>query len=245
MADSSTNIDSMDGALSLAERATIHAALADPHRLEIVDELTMSDRSPSELGASIDIDSNLLAHHLAMLEEAGLVERLASAGDQRRKYVRLTATARSAINEPRATIVARRLLFVCTANAARSPMAAAAWNARHEVPAASAGTRPAARVHPEALAAAARAGLDLSDARTRSVSEDVERPDLVVTVCDVAHEDLGALPEHGRLLHWSVADPALADTPEAFDLALRSITERVEALVPHVRPPRRPRKAKL
>lgn len=224
----------------MAKRAAIHAALADPHRLEIVQELALSDRSPSELGAAVEIGSNLLAHHVAVLEDAGLIERLTSAGDRRRKYIRLAPQAMSAINEPVAAIVARRLLFVCTANSARSPLAAAVWNARHVVPAASAGTRPAARVHPEAVEAAARAGFDLSGARTRSLSEDIERPDVVVTVCDVAHEDLGTLPEHGRLLHWSIADPALENTPEAFDEALRSIAERVETLGPHVRPPGRP-----
>src|ERR671918_1973250 len=67
--------------MSLAERTAIHRALADPHRLEIVDELAMSDRSPSELGASLGIGSNLLAHHLRVLEEAGGVERLAPAGE--------------------------------------------------------------------------------------------------------------------------------------------------------------------
>jgi protein-tyrosine-phosphatase/DNA-binding MarR family transcriptional regulator len=232
----------MGSELSLAERAAIYAALADSHRLEIVEELALSDRSPSELGAAVEIGSNLLAHHLAVLEEAGLVARLASAGDRRRKYIRLSPRALSAINGPVAAIVARRLLFVCTANSARSPMAAAVWNARHEVPAASAGTRPAERVHPGAVEAAARAGFDLSGARTHALSEDIEPPDLIVTVCDLAHEDLGTVPEHGRLLHWSVADPALADTPEAFDRALRSITERVETLGPHVRPPGRPKK---
>jgi protein-tyrosine-phosphatase len=232
----------MSGERSLSERAAIHAALADPHRLEIVEELAMSDRSPSELCAAVEIGSNLLAHHLAVLEDAGLVERLTSAGDRRRKYIRLAPQSLAAINEPVAAIVARRVLFVCTANSARSPMAAAAWNARHEVPAASAGTRPASRVHPEAVAAAARAGFDLSGARTRSLSEDLERPDVIVTVCDVAHEEIGTPPDHGHLLHWSIADPALDGSPEEFDKALRSITERVESLGPHVRPPGRPKK---
>lgn len=234
----------MFGEMSLARRAAIHAALADPHRLEIVDELTMSDRSPSELGASLAIGSNLLAHHLGVLEEAGLVERLTSAGDGRRRYVRLVPDALSVIAEPVATLVARRVLFVCTANSARSQLAAAVWNARHDVPASSAGTRPAARVRPEAVEAAARAGLDLRGARTRSISEDTDRPDLVVTVCDVAHEELGRLPEQVRLLHWSVADPALDENPRAFDEALTQIASRVESLAPRVRPPRRPRRSR-
>lgn len=229
--------------MSLARRTAIHAALADPHRLEIVDELTMSDRSPSELGASLAIGSNLLAHHVGVLEEAGLVERLTSAGDGRRRYVRLVPDALSVIAEPIATLVARSVLFVCTANSARSQLAAAVWNARHDVPATSAGTRPAARVRPEAVEAAARAGLDLRGARTRSISDDTDRPDLVVTVCDVAHEELGTLPERVRLVHWSIPDPTPAGTPAAFDGALRSITARVGALAPHVRPPRGPRRS--
>ena len=35
--------------VSRERRAAVHAALADPRRLQVVDELAMSDRSPSEL----------------------------------------------------------------------------------------------------------------------------------------------------------------------------------------------------
>jgi protein-tyrosine-phosphatase len=234
----------MSGEVLLRRRAAVHAALADPHRLSIVDELAMSDRSPSELGASLEIGSNLLAHHLRVLERAGLVERLGSAGDRRRRYLRLVPDAVAAIVEPVATLVARHVLFVCTANSARSQLAAAAWNARHPVPATSAGTRPAPAVRPEAVAAAARAGLDLSGAVPRSVDRVSERPDLVVTVCDVAHEELAALPEDVRLLHWSVPDPADSTLPDPFDDALHRITARIDALAPHVRPPRPPRRSR-
>jgi protein-tyrosine-phosphatase/DNA-binding HxlR family transcriptional regulator len=221
---------------SLARRATIHAALADPHRLEIVDELAISDRSPSELGTVLSIGSNLLAHHLRVLEEAGIVERLPSAGDARRRYVRLVPDAISAIVEPVATLVAGHILFVCTANSGRSQLAAAVWNARHQVPATSAGTRPAERVRPEAIDAAARAGLDLHATRTRSIEEIRERPDLVVTVCDVAHEELRALPKGVHRLHWSIPDPAGSRSSSAFDKALARITSRVDVLAPRVRP---------
>ncbi len=230
--------------LSSERRAAIHAALADPHRLEIVDELAISDRSPSELGASLRIGSNLLAHHLGVLQEAGIVERTTSAGDGRRRYVRLVPDALAAIAEPVAILVARQVLFVCSANSARSQLAAAVWNARHVVGATSAGTRPAKEVRPEAVEAAARAGLDLRAARTRSIEAITERSDLVVTVCDVAREELGALPERARLLHWSIPDPALSDSPTAFDDALHRITSRVETLAPHVRPPHRPRRSR-
>lgn len=224
----------------LIRRAAVHAALADPTRLRIVDELAMSDRSPSELGATLGMGSNLLAHHLATLGRVGIVERTASAGDARRRYLRLAPDALASIAEPVASIVARHVLFVCTANSARSQLAAAVWNARHEVSASSAGTRPAASVRPETIAAAARAGLDLHAARPRAVNDVAEEADLVVTVCDVAHEELGPLPTDVRLLHWSIPDPARDGSPRAFDEALRRIDARVENLATHVRPSHRP-----
>jgi protein-tyrosine-phosphatase len=222
--------------VSLSRRVQIHAALADPHRLQIVDELVVSDRSPSELARSLAIASNLLAHHLDVLAHAGVIERLASAGDGRRRYVRLVPDAVAEIADPVAKLVARHVLFVCTANSARSQMAAAAWNARHGVPASSAGTRPVERVRPEAIEAAARAGLDLRTARTRSVEEVAERPDLIVTVCDVAHEELRALPDDAVRLHWSIPDPAAGRSPSAYDDTLDRITSRVQTLAPRVHP---------
>ncbi len=221
---------------SVVRRTAIHAALADPQRLRIVDELAISDRSPTELGRSLTIGSNLLAHHLGVLEHAGLIERQPSDGDARRRYVRLVPDAVSVIAEPVETLVARHVLFVCSANSARSQLAAAAWNARHEVPATSAGTRPADNVRREAVEAAARAGLDLTGARPRALDELTESPDLVVTVCDVAHEELPRLREGARFLHWSVPDPARDASPSAFDRALRLITARIEDLAPRVRP---------
>jgi protein-tyrosine-phosphatase/DNA-binding HxlR family transcriptional regulator len=219
---------------SIARRAAIHAALADPYRLEIVDALAISDRSPTELSRSLAIGSNLLAHHLGVLEEAGLIERHQSDGDARRRYARLIPGAVSLIAEPAEVLVARHVLFVCSANSARSQLAAAAWNSRHEVPATSAGTRPAPHVRPEAVKAAARAGLDLRGARPRSLDDVTESPDLVVTVCDIAHEELPHLADGVRSLHWSVPDPALGGSPSAFDRALDRICGRIDSVVTRV-----------
>jgi DNA-binding transcriptional ArsR family regulator len=71
----------------LQRRAAAHAALADVTRLRIVDLLAVSDRSAGELGASLGIASNLLAHHLRTLESAELVTRRRSEGDARRSYL--------------------------------------------------------------------------------------------------------------------------------------------------------------
>jgi ArsR family transcriptional regulator, arsenate/arsenite/antimonite-responsive transcriptional repressor / arsenate reductase (thioredoxin) len=232
----------MEASPDIARRSAIHAALGDPHRLTIVDELALADRSPSELAAILGLGSNLLAHHLGVLEGAGLLERLPSAGDRRRHYLRLVPAALVSAAEPMATLVARRVLFVCTGNSARSQLAAAAWNASSAVPASSAGTRPATEVHPEAVRTAARAGLDLSAARPRSVDRIAEEPDLIVTVCDIAHEGLGDRLEGVRALHWSIPDPAPVGTPAAFDAAFQRISRRVASLSQHVRPPHRPRR---
>jgi protein-tyrosine-phosphatase/DNA-binding HxlR family transcriptional regulator len=217
---------------AVERRAAIHAALGDPHRLVIVDELALSDRSPSELRQRLGIESNLVAHHLEVLERVGLIERVVSIGDRRRKYLRLLAAPLEDLVRP-ATLAAGGVVFVCTANSARSQIAAALWNARSTVPAVSAGTAPAARVHPEAVQAAARAGLDLSAARPRALTDADAAVDLVVTVCDRAHEQPGPLA--GRpVLHWSVADPAAAGTPAAFDQALRHLDARIGTLAPLV-----------
>lgn len=215
-------------------RSELHAALADPSRLRIIDELALSDRSPSELWERLDISSNLLAHHLDVLEDAGLIERSISAGDGRRRYVHLNAEPLRALAMPLVSIVAGSVLFVCRANSARSPMAAAAWSTRSDVPATSAGTHPASEIRPAAVQAAAKAGLDLSDAHPRAVEAITEVPGLIVTVCDVANEELAAFEGVPRL-HWSIPDPA-GRGPAAFDEALRQITSRVETLAPRVRP---------
>ncbi|MGH3299987.1 MAG: helix-turn-helix domain-containing protein, partial [Trebonia sp.] len=131
------NIDQDD---SLVRRAAVHAALADPARLAITDALGEGDASPSELAGMLGMASNLLAHHLRVLEEAGIVARHRSEGDRRRTYLRLVPGALDALAGP-ASRAARRVLFVCTANSARSHLAAALWRQASQVPAASAGTR--------------------------------------------------------------------------------------------------------
>ncbi|MGZ7087040.1 MAG: ArsR/SmtB family transcription factor, partial [Ilumatobacteraceae bacterium] len=74
---------------AMHDRAARHAALGDPVRLAIVDELAVSDRAPVELRRLIGIESNLLAHHLDVLERVGFISRTRSSGDGRRRYVHL------------------------------------------------------------------------------------------------------------------------------------------------------------
>jgi len=105
-------------------RVRIHAALADPGRLAIVDRLAVSDASPGELARSLGLSTNLLAHHLGVLEDAGLIVKARSEGDRRRVYVRLRPAAFTGLLVPR-PVRAPRVVFVCTHNSARSQLAAA------------------------------------------------------------------------------------------------------------------------
>lgn len=218
-----------------AARARLHAALADEVRLAVVDELAVSDRSPAELARRLDVAPSLLAHHLRVLEEAGIVRRTRSAGDGRRRYLHLVGCRLPTGPRPR-PLAARAVVFVCTANAARSPTAAALWNRVSPVPATSAGTRPAPAVHPGAVRAARRAGLDVSGWRPRRLRSDLVARAVVVTVCDLAHEHLRDIRSGSpvEVIHWAVPDPAADASPDAFDAALGELSRRVEALARHV-----------
>jgi protein-tyrosine-phosphatase/DNA-binding HxlR family transcriptional regulator len=214
---------------SLVRRAAVHAALADPSRLRITDTLLAGDAAPSELAAMLAMPSNLLAHHLHVLEQAGIITRRRSEGDRRRTYLQLIPGALDSLSTPAAR-AALRVLFVCTANSARSQLAAALWRSASTVPAISAGTHPAAAIDPGAIAAAERHGLPLPRVRPRHIS-DIRRPgDLVITVCDLAYEELGET----LAVHWSIPDPVPAGDPGSFDSALAQLADRVERMAPRL-----------
>ena len=209
-----------------ATRAEVFAALGDPVRLAIVDELVASDRSPVELQEQFDLPSNLLTHHLDVLERAGLISRRRSAGDRRRRYVHLDPAALPSA-WPATRKAPRRVLFVCSHNSARSPLAAALWQRATGRPAVSAGTDPAGRVHPGAVAAARRSGVDLGDVAPQHINAVANQSDLIITVCDQAHEELE--PTH-EWLHWSVPDPVPTGSAAAFDAARDDLQRRIETL---------------
>jgi protein-tyrosine-phosphatase/DNA-binding HxlR family transcriptional regulator len=211
----------------IEHRAALHAALGEPVRLAIVDELAVSDRAPAELGELVGLNSNLLAFHLDVLERAGLISRTRSSGDGRRRYIRLLPDRFDAL-VPGRRLQIGPVVFVCTRNSARSQLAAALWRQLTHEAAESAGTHPATAVHPGAMRAARRAGLDLSDARPRALEELGALPDLVVTVCDRAHEELEA---PAGWLHWSVPDPVVAATGAAFDAAVAELRDRIAGIV--------------
>lgn len=218
-----------DPADAFRVRVARHAALADPARLHIVDLLTVGDFSPTELQAELGMPSNLMAHHLRVLEDAGLTVRRRSEADKRRSYIRLAAGALNGL-APGAEHGATRVLFVCTRNSARSQLAAALWRQVSEIPSTSAGTHPADRIAEGALETARRHGVDLPEVPPRKLGK-VAAGDFVITVCDNAHEELTSLDG----VHWSVPDPLRINTEEAFESAFNDLSGRIHDVAPKLR----------
>lgn len=210
-------------------RAAVHAALGDPARLQIVDTLSLGDATPSELAVMLDMPSNLLAHHLRVLDGVGLTSRTRSEGDRRRSYLHLVPGTLATLNSGALRWVSR-VLFVCTANSARSQLAAALWRRASAVPVASAGTHPARRIDAGAVATARRHALPLRARRPRALNDVARQDDFVITVCDNAHEELGPGPG----LHWSIPDPVRIGTDHAYDAAFDELTRRVSDLAPRL-----------
>lgn len=208
-------------------RAKRHAALGDERRLLIVDQLALGDLTVSELAETVQMEGNLLAHHLEVLEQAGLIDRRVSEGDHRRRYVSLRWQDLPAPFDP-SLLSPSRVAFVCTHNSARSQFAAALWRELNDSEAWSAGTQPADRVHPKAVKVAADFGLDLSREVPAGYESLPERPDLIISVCDRARESglPGAVQQH----HWSIADPVPVGTLDAFRSAFEEIAGRMERL---------------
>ena len=126
-----------------------------------------------------------------------------------------------------------RVLFVCTANAARSQLAQALL--RHtdseHFEAFSAGTVPT-QVDPRALDALSHLGVSIEGLRSKSVDEfRGERFDYVITLCDKAAAECQSLPEAGEALAWSFEDPATSTKPDAFRHTLHEIHERIKMFV--------------
>jgi arsenate reductase len=128
----------------------------------------------------------------------------------------------------------KRVLFLCTGNSCRSQMAEGwarrLWGDRIEVH--SAGTQPS-RVHPDAIAVMAEAGVDLSGHRSKHVEEVMHLPfDLVVTVCDNAKEQCPVFPGKVRRMHRSFKDPTNAvGTREEVLAEFRNVRDEIRAFV--------------
>jgi protein-tyrosine-phosphatase/DNA-binding transcriptional ArsR family regulator len=229
---------------------------AHPVRWQLLAELARSDRRVRELVELVDQPQNLVSYHLRLLRDGGLVRARRSSHDGRDSYYRLDlercadglAHAGASLHPwlqvaptpPGAAAVATRVLFVCTGNSARSPIAEALLrhHAGDRVIVASAGISPKDRVHPHAVRVLReRYGIDIHDQVPRSIG-DVAGPgrgfDRVITVCDKAREHLPARITRRRS-HWSIPDPADPRGPgdyATFVSISTDIDSRVRQLLP-------------
>jgi arsenate reductase (thioredoxin) len=122
------------------------------------------------------------------------------------------------------------VLFVCLHNAGRSQMSQALFNQaadeRHQ--AQSAGTTPAARVHPEVITVMDELGIDLRGQTPKPLTADLAQwADIVVTMgCGDACPSI-----HGtRYLDWELPDPAGQPTQTVRDIR-DTIRQRIDQLL--------------
>ena len=140
----------------------------------------------------------------------------------------------------------RTVLFLCTANSARSILAEAILNARGgaRFRAFSAGSTPRGVPNPRALELLRAKGHDTSDLRSKSWDEFTQAGapaiDAVITVCDNARgESCPIFPGHPLQAHWGIPDPAgyAADGSHVdgdlagFETAYRRLAARIDALL--------------
>lgn len=131
------------------------------------------------------------------------------------------------------------VLFLCTGNSARSIMAEALLNTmgKGRFRAFSAGSKPAGKVNPHALALAASTGYPPEQLRSKGWDEfsgpDAPTMDFIFTVCDnAAGETCPIWPGHPMSAHWGFEDPAAFLGPEAervelFHRVFREIASRI------------------
>ena len=129
-----------------------------------------------------------------------------------------------------------RVLFVCTGNSARSQIAQTVLNRKGQgrFVAESAGSEPAARVHPMAVATLEKAGFFWTGHPPQGLDPVMGQAwDFVITVCDRARESCPIFPGQPVIAHWGMPDPAEATGTEAerqrvFDDTLLLISRRID-----------------
>ena len=127
----------------------------------------------------------------------------------------------------------KRVLVLCTGNSCRSIMAEALINAKLGgcVEAESSGVAAGGRVNPEAKALLQRRGLWREEYHSKTIDKVLDRPfDLVVTVCDHAHETCPVFPKAVTTLHRSFEDPS-GKAPQEYERTLELIEKELLPLI--------------
>lgn len=226
--------------------------LADPVRWRLVRELADSDRRVRELMDAVGQPQNLVSYHLGRLRAAGFVQARRSNHDGRDTYYHLDlercaqawSAAGAALHPglaPGSTTgpppgpAPWWVLFLCTGNSARSPMAEALLRHRagDRVDVASAGSHPRP-LQPDAVRALAGYGITLAHRPTALDTVRQRRFHLVISLCDRVRAVCPEFPGNPTMIHWSLPDPASAgdaDTSRAFERLAAELDRRVRFLL--------------
>ncbi|MGD9662511.1 MAG: metalloregulator ArsR/SmtB family transcription factor [Porticoccaceae bacterium] len=127
----------------------------------------------------------------------------------------------------------KSVLFLCTANSARSIMAEAVLRAQAGdlFDVLSAGTEPGGVDH-RAIDALVAFGLNPGEPTSKSVASLADRHfDFVITLCSKARKECRQWPGSGVVMDWDFADPAQSNDPRAFKHCLQEISERIRLFV--------------
>ena len=224
-----------------------------PVRWRLMGELARSDRRVRELVSLLGQPQNLISYHLGRLRAAGLAGARRSSFDARDSYYHLDlancadALAAAGLALHPALRLAQvpapgplrgcRVLFLCTGNSARSPVAEALLRQRAgEIDVASAGSSPKP-LHPDAVRVLADRGIALAGRPPRHLSDvNGERFDYVITLCDRVREVCPEFLGPAEQLHWSIADPAASpgavqDAYPAFQAMAAELEARIGFLL--------------
>ena len=230
-------------------------AAAHPLRWRLLTELAGSDYRVRELTERTEQPQNLVSYHLRLLRDAGLVTARRSTFDARDSYYHLdldrcahaltTAGANLHpalhLGPPPATParwpVGVSVLFACTGNSARSPIAEALLRHRSEgrIEVTSAGSNPKPHLHPHAVRVLRENfDIDVDGRRPRHLDTLAGRRfDHVITLCDKVREVCPGFGDDPRLIHWSIPDPAAGEgTYPEFARVATEIDTRVRHLLP-------------
>ncbi|NKQ56199.1 ArsR family transcriptional regulator [Amycolatopsis sp. K13G38] len=223
---------------------------SDPLRWRLLRELAGSDRRVRELVEAVGQPQNLVSYHLGRLRGAGLVTARRSSFDGRDTYYHLDldrcahalAGAGAALHPglrlepaPPPRPARSRVLFLCTGNSGRSPMAEALLRHRTDdrVMVVSAGTRPKP-LSAHAVRAMADYGITLSHEPTHVDTVRRRRFHVVISLCDRVREACPEFPSRPSLIHWSIPDPAHEDggALPAYRRAAVELDKRIRYLLP-------------
>jgi len=106
-----------------------------------------------------------------------------------------------------------KILIICTGNSARSQMAEGLFkHYKKDWEIYSAGTKPQ-DLNPLAVKVMAEIGIDISGYKSKHLNLFLNKNfDYIITVCDNAKESCPVFPGNAKYIHWSLKDPATAES---------------------------------